>query len=171
MRVSFLFLIVMLIVSACSTPKYTASFTDYSNTQQHVSKNSRAITVQEDTSLPEETLLASNSAIPVESNYAKSMEAISLKASAFKPDKKDRKEAIKKLRSDVKEYVKQQKTLAKKEMYQDFQWDNDLKLAAIFGAAGLVGVLLGGISVVFSIIGGIALIIGVIFFVQWVIRQ
>ena len=49
--------------------------------------------------------------------------------------------------------------------------DRDLKLGAIFGAVGVVGLILGGASAVFFYIGGIALIIGVVFFVRWLIRQ
>ncbi len=47
--------------------------------------------------------------------------------------------------------------------------DKDLKLAAIFGAVGIVALLIGGD--VFWVIGGIALLIGVVFFVMWLARQ
>jgi hypothetical protein len=47
--------------------------------------------------------------------------------------------------------------------------DRDLKLAAIFGAVGIIALIISG--EVFYIIGGIALIIGVVFFVKWLIRQ
>jgi hypothetical protein len=47
--------------------------------------------------------------------------------------------------------------------------DHDLKLAAIFGAVGIVALIIGGD--VFWVIGGIALIIGVVFFVLWLSRQ
>jgi hypothetical protein len=49
------------------------------------------------------------------------------------------------------------------------QMDHNLKLAAIFGAVGIVGLLIGGNA--FWIIGGIALIIGVVFFVMWLVNQ
>ncbi|MFM7327407.1 MAG: hypothetical protein ACKO3B_01600 [Bacteroidota bacterium] len=49
--------------------------------------------------------------------------------------------------------------------------DNDLKLAVILGAAGIVSLLLLVISQVFGIIGGIALIAAVIYFAKWVINQ
>jgi hypothetical protein len=49
--------------------------------------------------------------------------------------------------------------------------DNDLKLAAIFGAVGIVGLMLGGATDVFWIIGGIALLVGVVFLVKWLVRQ
>ncbi len=49
------------------------------------------------------------------------------------------------------------------------EWDEDLKLATIFGAVGITGLIIGGN--VFNIIGAIALVIGVVFFVKWIIRQ
>lgn len=47
--------------------------------------------------------------------------------------------------------------------------DQDLKLATIFGAVGIVGLVIGG--TVFYVIGAIALLIGVVFFVKWIMRQ
>ena len=44
-------------------------------------------------------------------------------------------------------------------------------LAAVFGAVGIVGLIIGTGTNVFSFIGGIALIIGVVFFVKWLVRQ
>lgn len=49
--------------------------------------------------------------------------------------------------------------------------DDDLKLAVILGAAGIVALLLLVISKIFGIIGGIALIAAVIYFAKWVINQ
>jgi hypothetical protein len=46
--------------------------------------------------------------------------------------------------------------------------DHDLKLAAIFGAVGIVGLLITG---VFYYIGAIMLLIGAFFLVKWIIRQ
>ena len=78
----------------------------------------------------------------------------------------------KQLRAEIKSVLKTQKmnkkmgieaTQASKRM------DNDLKLAAIFGAVGIVALIISG--QVFYIIGGIALIIGVVFFVKWLVRQ
>jgi hypothetical protein len=167
MRISLLFIAIILLTSACSAPKYTASFNSY---PAHMVQNNKAVQVTPSTEISSynsEPVLASTSFAPSEVKVTPT----TAPNASIKIDKREKKEAIKKLRSDVKTYIIEQKKHAHESSYQDFEWDNDLKLAAIFGAAGLVGVLLGGISVVFSIIGGAALIIAVIFFVQWVIRQ
>lgn len=168
MKISFLSVIAVLFISSCSAPKYTASFSNYKHTDEYSHNTIAPTAAVASELLPEQQVLASASSTPVET---KPELASSAKTTTIQIDKKERKEALKKLRTDIKTYVKEQKSLAHENSYQDFEWDNDLKLAVIFGAAGLVGVLLGGISVVFSIIGGIALIIGVVFFVQWVLRQ
>jgi uncharacterized MAPEG superfamily protein len=68
--------------------------------------------------------------------------------------------------------VKEQKAkLAPTSTHATNAMENDLKLAIIFGAVGIVGLMLGGASNAFFYIGGIALLIGVVFFVKWVIRQ
>jgi Flp pilus assembly protein TadB len=167
MRISLFFIAIILLSSACSTPKYTASFNYIQNQEERNNSAVQVTPATEVSSYNSEPVLASTSPVTSEvkvTSNAAPKELINI-------DKKEKKEAIKKLRSDVKTYIKEQKRHVHESSYQDFEWDDDLKLAAIFGAAGLVGVLLGGISVVFSIIGGAALIIAVIFFVQWVIRQ
>lgn len=76
-------------------------------------------------------------------------------------------------RRELKKQIKHELKKAKKDNIQNTQspkgLDQDLKLAAIFGAVGIVGLIIGGN--VFYIIGGLALIIGVVFFVKWLIRQ
>lgn len=167
MKVRFLFFIGLLIASACSSPKYTASFKSYNQSPQYsVSQKGTSTIASGELPTSQEIVLASTSKAPVETPVTKPIES-----SSYQSKKIERKEAVKQLKHDLKAYVKQQKQMVREGTYQSIEWDNDLKLATIFGAAGLVGVLLGGISVVFSIIGGIALIIAVIFFVQWVIRQ
>ena len=167
MKIIFLSVIVVLTITSCSAPKYTASFSDHQGKVAHNQKATLPLSAAVDQSNAEPQILASTSSAPLEIKRETNPPA----KIDIQVDKRQRKEAIKKLRSDIKTYVKEQKKLAHESSYQDFEWDNDLKLAVIFGAAGLVGVLLGGISVVFSIVGGIALIIAVVFFVQWVLRQ
>jgi hypothetical protein len=45
----------------------------------------------------------------------------------------------------------------------------DLRLASIFGAAGLVAVIIGGSPL--NVLGGIAILVGLVFFVRWIIRR
>jgi hypothetical protein len=81
--------------------------------------------------------------------------------------KKERRELRREFKKEIKKIVKKKDGGNSVEATQAI--DKDLKLAAIFGAVGLVALIIGG--QVFWIIGGIALIIGVVFFVKWLIRQ
>lgn len=49
--------------------------------------------------------------------------------------------------------------------------DQDLKMAAVFGTLGIVGLLLSGLGEFFLFIGGLALLAGTFFFIRWLIRQ
>ena len=48
-------------------------------------------------------------------------------------------------------------------------WDQDLKLAAVFGAIGTTAMII--YVEPFFIIGAVALIIGLVFFIKWFVRQ
>src|SRR5690606_8941765 len=82
----------------------------------------------------------------------------------------ERKEFRKEAKALVKTYIKAKKAGDEVKAAAAAQaMDHDLKMAAIFGAVGIVALIIGGD--VFWIIGGIALIIGVVFFVLWLSRQ
>lgn len=82
----------------------------------------------------------------------------------------ERKEFRKEAKALIKTYIKAKKEGDEVKAAQAAQaMDHDLKMAAIFGAVGIVALIIGGD--VFWIIGGIALIIGVVFFVLWLSRQ
>jgi Flp pilus assembly protein TadB len=83
------------------------------------------------------------------------------------------KKEIKEVQKEYKKEIKKLKKSSDKDNIEEAQAakaiDRDLKLAAIFGAVGIVALIISG--QVFWIIGGIALIIGVVFFVKWLVRQ
>ena len=84
----------------------------------------------------------------------------------------ERKEFRHNLKKEIKTYVKAKKKAGSVESVKSSNaMDHDLKLAAIFGAIGVVGLILNSVSVAFGIIGGIALIVGIVFLVMWIIRQ
>jgi hypothetical protein len=153
------------VVSACSTPKYTASFNSY---EPHATKSALKPI---ETPLPavnnSEVVLASISSAPVE--ISTNAPFVS-KKTYVQMTKSERKALRNHLRSEIRSYVKERKN-ASIESDQSVKrgMDNDLKLAAIFGAVGIVALIISGN--VFYIIGGIALIIGVVFFVKWLVRQ
>jgi hypothetical protein len=83
-------------------------------------------------------------------------------------NKSERRELRHHLKKEVKSYIAEKKNSISS-AHAGNAIDNDLKLAAIFGAVGVVGLIIGGD--VFYIIGAIALLIGVVFFVKWLVRQ
>lgn len=158
--------VVALAASACSTPKYTASFNSYDKHARTQSSNQpEAMVITPAVVTQPQQLLASTSNAPVEIKNAPKAE---VRKTYIQMSKTERKALRAHLRSEIKSYVKEQKKSLSVESTQAGM-DNDLKLAAIFGAVGLVAMFIGGD--VFWVIGGIALIIGVVFLVKWLVRQ
>lgn len=161
-----IYLLTAVLFAACSSPKYTASFNSYDTPSGYrpVKATEAPVTT---TNSPE--LLASTSSAPVEikSEVGSSTE---VRKTYVQMSKTERKVVRNHLRSEIKTYVKDQKAkLSPQSTEATNAMDNDLKLAAIFGAVGVVATIIGGD--VFLIIGGIAFIIGVVFFVKWLVRQ
>lgn len=150
---------------ACSSPKYTASFNNVNSTVPYYAAKS----VETPAPINPEQLVASTAEVPVVlAEPAVATTETTVAKTYAQMNKAERKQ----LRAEIKSVLKTQKmnkkmgieaTQASKRM------DNDLKLAAIFGAVGIVALIISG--QVFYIIGGIALIIGVVFFVKWLVRQ
>lgn len=151
-------------MGACSTSKYTASFNSYESYGAKSAINTEAKTLTVVTN--DEIVLASTSSAPVEIATPASSEG----KTYVQMNKTERKALRNHLRKEIRTYVKEKKNLHI-ESTQAVQkgMDNDLKLAAIFGAVGIVALIISG--EVFYILGGIALIIGVVFFVKWLVRQ
>jgi len=150
---------------ACSSPKYTASFNNVNSTVPYYAAKS----VETPALINPEQLLASTAEIPaVLAEPAVATAETTVAKTYAQMTKTERKQ----LRSEIKSVIKTQK-MNKKMGVQAAQAskgiDHDLKLAAIFGAVGLVALIISG--QLFYIIGGIALIIGVVFFVKWLVRQ
>lgn len=165
------FLSLATITFACSGPKYTASFNSYDvNTGYHTVKTPESsVKTTTATEIKSEQLLASTAATPVEVKKD-AVTNTEVRKTYLQMSKTERQALKKHLRSEVRKYVKDHKKNAGVESAHAAKgMDHDLKLAAIFGAVGLVALIISG--EVFYIIGGIALIIGVIFFVKWLVRQ
>jgi len=167
MKSIFYSLCALILIASCSSPKYAYNFDHYN--YQSAKKNKVASVEQ--TSLPAlqpELLVASNddSFVPVAEPTKEELETTvsEVRKTYLQMDKSERKE----FRKDVKNFIKEKKESIKA-VKKTNAMDNDLKLAAIFGAVGIVALIISGD--VFYIIGGIALIIGVVFFVKWLVRQ
>jgi hypothetical protein len=160
-----IYLLAVVILGACSSPKYTASFNSYdSPTGYREVKNTVAPTAV----INPAELVASTSAAPIE--IKKDAPTSEVRKTYVQMSKSERKALRTHLRSEIKTFTKTQKEKLSPQATQATQgMDNDLKLAAVFGAVGIVALIIGG--EVFWIIGGIAMLIGVVFFVKWLLRQ
>jgi F0F1-type ATP synthase assembly protein I len=169
-------LMFMAFCAACSTPKMAYKFDYHDYNAGRKAKDVK----QEVASNPGPLPVAPGSLVAMEP--AKE-EAVSSIESIEKPvvvaptktydnmSKKERRDVIRQFKKEVKSIIKKKDKDNPTSVESTKAIDKDLKLASIFGAVGIVGLILGGISEVFLIIGGVALIIGIVFFVKWLIRQ
>lgn len=161
-----IYLLTAVLFAACSSPKYTASFNSYDTPSGYRPVKASEAPV---TAVNSPELLASTSHAPVEFK-SEVGSSTAVHKTYVQMSKAERRVLRNHLRSEIKTYVKDQKAkLSPKSTEATNAMDSDLKLAAIFGAVGVVASIIGGD--VFWIIGGIAFIIGVVFFVKWLVRQ
>jgi hypothetical protein len=179
MKKYFLFVLSVAVLASCSAPKYAYHFDHYDynsgrkQTDATAAKATDAPAVESPLALPAGTMVASadeKSVIVAEpaQNLAEQKEAAQKKYAAM--SKAEQKAFRKEAKSQIRQYVKAAKSGDKAKMEEASKaMDHDLKLAAIFGAVGLVALLIGGD--VFWVLGAIALLVGVVFFVMWLTRQ
>ena len=160
-------LLAIIVLASCSTPKYTYYF-DHQNSR---AGKTAAQPEKEMKVLPidPQMLSATTSEGPV--TFAETTKPVTPEKKTYAQMNKTERSALRKyLKKEVKDFVTVQKKLNSVESAKATQgMDHDLKLAVIFGAVGVAGLIIGGD--VFTIIGGLALLIGVVFFVKWIIRQ
>lgn len=168
-------LVVVLGASACSSPKYTASFYYYDkpqNNQANVTSEvvqSEAIVAEPLTIVQPEQLMASTSSAPA-TIKATSKEGV--RKTYVQMTKTERKALRTHLRGEIKTFVKEQKkNFGLESNKATGAWDNDLKMAAIFGVVGIVFTSLWGTSEILGIIGVVAVVVAMIFLIKWLVRQ
>lgn len=167
-----------IVFASCSSPKYAYNFDHYdynSGKKQAFAKQTEQVTpTPQETESPllikEESLVASTApTAPVETKRTLTdadKKAIAEKVASMSTA--ERKELKKTLKAEVKKMKKGENGAS---VEASKVMDHDLKLAAIFGAVGLVLVILGGVSTVFWVLGVISFVIGIVFFIQWLSRQ
>lgn len=167
MKQALFLLASVVVLSSCSAPKYSYFFSHH---QQPVAKKETVAKPQEASAAQRvEVLVASAEGAVLSTESVKTTPDFKAsKPELSRSDRADLRHALKKAISKVRVDKKMKASLAASKASG---MDHDLKLAIIFGAVGIVGLMLGGSGQFFSIIGGIALIIGVVFFVKWIIRQ
>lgn len=159
---------------ACSTPRYSYHFDTYDyNSGRKQSSGSTSGDQASETS----PVLMDN---PVLEARADAIADPSIRPASGKTEssvtpaitRTERKEIKKDLKNLVKEYSKLKKKSDHVGTSQaSKQMDHDLKMAAIFGAVGLLLSLLGGVHTLFWVLGVVALVIGVVFLIKWIARQ
>jgi Flp pilus assembly protein TadB len=162
------FLVSVVVLASCSSPKYAAHFPSSNvDANYHAAKVAQVETVAPVTT-ESQVLTASVSVAPVALPAEEVRKQV--KDAYAKLSKEQKKEVRQLLKKEIKSISKNAKKDASvTAVAARGGIDHDLKLAAIFGAVGLVGLLIGGN--VFTVIGAIAMIIGVVFFVKWLMRQ
>lgn len=153
------------VLASCSAPRYSYYFDHHTYpvrknptavepaSPSDVSTRLSASVTKESVTLPETQTVAS----PVSQKALLTL------------TKTERKVLRHQLRSAIRNYPVVRKELNSAQTVKASEMDHDLKLAIIFGAVGIVALVIPG--TVFYIIGAIALLIGVVFFVKWIIRQ
>lgn len=173
MKRTLLVLAGLAFMAACSSPKYTYNFGHYNYNagKKHTSSNTEFVANEGLKAIQPDLLTASVSNEVNNEEMASPIveaKATSKKSTYAQMTKTERKALRTFLKTEVKNSIKVKKASIEG-VSSAKGMDSDLKLAAIFGAVGLVALIISG--QVFYIIGGIALLIGVVFFVKWLIRQ
>jgi len=167
-----LYVLSALMVVACSSPKYTASFNQYDPQVNYHPLKKVTVESQAKSVTPEEVqvpVLASTANAPTDVRAEKPAD---VRKTYVQMTTAERKALRTQLKSEIKNFVKdQKKNLGVESAKATAAWDNDLKLAAIFGLIGIVASAFWATSSVLGIIGTIAIIIAIVFLVKWLVRQ
>ena len=163
------YVLVAAAIASCTGPKYTASFKSYdrdlSHNEEGATKSQKNIAHDGEPT----PLLAGTSVAPVEFKVAPTVEE---RKTYIQMTKVERKELRQQLKSEVKSFVKaQKKILGIESRKATAAMDNDLKMAAIFGAIGLVLGALYSVNSIIGFVGFVAIVIALVFLIKWLMRQ
>jgi len=163
----------ILAISSCSTPKYTYHFDYYDYNSGKKKATSQEVAVSVEQSAEESALTVDEKALVASANesevYIARPTPVISKEEAVGRIKSMSKEERKELKKEVRKLVKEKKRENSIHGNSTKALENDVKLAAIFGAVGIVLVIIGG--EVLYVLGAIALLIGLYFFIRWLIHQ
>lgn len=163
-----LYLFVLGIMASCSSPKYAANF-NYYKSNSGFAGGYGELKTQEMAIAPIEPLKLVASTDEKAMIIEEAPATVEVRKTYLQMNKTERKAVRQYLKKEMKTIAKGKKVESVESVSSTKALEHDLKLAAIFGAVGIVGLIIGGD--VFYIIGAIALLIGVVFFVKWLVRQ
>lgn len=170
MKKCILFIVGIMMMASCSAPKYTYYFDHYNYSAGKKNHETLLKTEQQKSvlAIDESTLTAS---VKEDETYVAETapESPSItREEAVSKIKSMNKEEIKELKKETKRFVKENRKEIKSGQ-STTALENDVKLAAIFGAVGIVLLIIGG--EVLYVLGAIALLVGLYFFIRWLIHQ
>ena len=165
-------IVVMALGISCSSPKYTYHFDHYKYESKRAVTQTPQVTfetpshdqpfaIDETTvvaSAKEEAVYITETAPPISKE-----EAIAVIKNMTKAEKRELKREIKKYVTANKKGDSEMGVEAAKAL------EHDVRLAAIFGAVGIVLIAIGGSAL--YIIGAVSLLVGLYFFIRWLSRQ
>lgn len=166
MKIQTIAILCLVIASACSPSKYAFNFQDHRfyNGDKNAVEPQTVSVGQIDPAL---FTASTNNFVAAPSN--ESSVVVKKNLAAFSSS--EQKIYAKEVKSRLKAVVKQVKKIEAKSVQAASGMDNDLKMAAIFGAIGIVLGALLGINEILGALGAIAIIVALVFLIKWIIRQ
>jgi hypothetical protein len=173
----------VLLLAACSSPKYAYYFDHYDYNSGK--KKSPAIDVASNLKTTE--MVESNPLLLDQQNVVASAE-VKTTAKSVTPSRQTQTSLLSKkygslskvekkafraeVKNAIKDYKKLKKDLKDGNSVKETQvMDYNLKMAIIFGAVALTLSFFGGVNSVFWILSVVALVVGVVFFIKWIAEQ
>ena len=183
MKKYLLLLASVLLLAACSSPKYAYYFDHYDyNSGKKIAEAPAIQMAQTTMATPEMSVLqldreavtaSAESRIKlVESAPAMVKEKALLQEKYASLSRTEKKEFRKELKSEVKRIIEAKKSGESiASITGTMAMEHDLKLALIFGIVGIVLTALGGVNSVFWILGTISLVVAIVFLIKWIAEQ
>jgi hypothetical protein len=164
MKTKLFALAVLIVAASCSAPKYTYNFSyyDYQAGKRAAQKEAEVVT----TATPE-TFVASTIETPTLTTFPAAITYSNKSVTTM--TRAEQKVFAKEVKKDIKNAVRQVKKMNAVQSAQAM--DNDLKMAAIFGAIGVGLSILFGVSEIIGFIGFAAVVIALVFLIKWLLRQ
>ena len=164
MKTKLFALAVLIVGASCSAPKYTYNFSYYDYQAGKRAAQKEAVTITN-----AETIVATIGETPTLPEATIPTIAAPPAKSVTTMTKAEQKFFAKEVKRDIKNAVREVKKLNAVQSTQAM--DNDLKMAAIFGAIGVGLSVLFGVSEIIGFIGFVAVVVALVFLIKWLLRQ
>lgn len=165
MKTKLVSLLVFVIAASCSAPKqiFPFGYYDYQAGKRAAQKEQVVVATETD------KVVASLEPAPVHTETSPAPVVTEVKSEVKTMTKSENKVFIKEIKKQIKTAAKEVKKVNSIQSAQAM--DNDLKMAAIFGAIGIVLGALIGVNNIIGFIGFVAIVIALVFLIKWLLRQ